>query len=109
MRAVILVMAVALMASSPISAWAWEGLLIAKLTPPRIYIWKSASALDEGQSLLSVRADRALLTGLVACMPESGTRVAIANSTGGYVRVTVIDGQWKGCRGVVDSDDLKVK
>ena len=91
------------------SAWATEGQLIPGLTPPWVYVWKSSSALDEGQALLAARADRALIAPLVACLVETGTRaVYVYVSYAGMSRqVVVLDGPRKGCRGFIDGRDWK--
>jgi hypothetical protein len=86
-------------------AWAQEGQLIAKFSPPGVYVWKSSSALDEGQALLIARADHTLIAPLVACRVETGTRAVNAGSW----RVVVLEGPQKGCRGVIDRRDWKWK
>jgi hypothetical protein len=116
-RIVIATFVFALVAWTSSPAWAAEGWLITcplssscpkpGLTPPWIYVWKSSDALDEGQALLLARADRRLLTPLVACRVETGTRAVSSHESDGMLWVVVLEGLWKGCQGVIDGRDWK--
>jgi hypothetical protein len=111
-------LALVLVLASP--AWGAEGWLRActlspscpkpSFSPPWVYVWKSPFAAEEGQSLLAARrGDRTLLVPLLACAFNAATLAAASDWAGGYIRVVVIEGPSKGCRGYIDDLDWKRK
>ena len=87
---------------------ATTGVLIADGPDQRILVWKSAAAVTEGRSLLQAHADLERIIPLVACAPLSGTAVVEAADEpepGHALRgVLVTQGEWAGCRGVVEGE-----
>ena len=82
------------------------GVLIASGPDQRILVWKSAVAMTEGRSLLGAHADLERIIPLVACAPLSGTAVVEAAEEPGHAlrAVLVTQGEWAGCRGVVEGE-----
>jgi len=82
------------------------GMLIASNPDQRILVWKSAAAMTEGRSLLRARADLERIIPLVACAPLSGTAVLEAADEPGHAlrSVVITQGEWAGCRGVVEGE-----
>jgi hypothetical protein len=72
----------------------------------RVLVWKSAAAMTEGRSLLRAHADLERIIPLVACAPLSGTAALEgADEPGDTLRgVLVTQGEWAGCRGVVEGE-----
>ena len=97
-----------LLASLAVSApsQASTGVLIGSGPDERILVWKSAEAMTEGQSLLRAHADLERIIPLVACAPLSGTAVLeAADEPADSLRgVLVTQGEWAGCRGVVEGE-----
>jgi len=85
------------------------GVLIASGPDQRILVWKSAEAMTEGQSLLRAKADLERIIPLVACAPLSGTAVLEAADEPGHALrgVLVTQGEWAGCRGVVEGEHFR--
>ena len=86
---------------------ATAGVLIASGGPDqRVLVWKSAVAMTEGRSLLRAHADVERIIPLVACAPLSGTTaLEAADEPGDALRsVLVTQGEWAGCRGVVEDE-----
>jgi hypothetical protein len=85
---------------------ATTGVLIASDPGQRILVWKSAAAVTEGRSLLRAHADVERIIPLVACAPLSGTAALEgADEPGDTLRgVLVTQGEWAGCRGVVEGE-----
>jgi hypothetical protein len=85
---------------------ATTGVLIASDPGQRILVWKSAAAVTEGRSLLRAHADVERIIPLVACAPLSGTAaVEAADEPPHALRgVLVTQGEWAGCRGVVEAE-----
>ena len=85
---------------------ATAGVLIASSPDQRILVWKSAAAVTEGRSLLRAQADVERIIPLVACAPLSGTAaLEAADEPGDALRgVLVTQGEWAGCRGVVEGE-----
>ena len=82
------------------------GVLIAGGPDQRILVWKSAVAMTEGRSLLGAHADLERIIPLVACAPLSGTAVLEAADEPGHAlrSVVITQGEWAGCRGVVEGE-----
>jgi hypothetical protein len=99
---------IALLASLTLTAPppATTGVLIASDPGQRILVWKSAAAVTEGRSLLRAHADVERIIPLVACAPLSGTAALEgADEPGDALRgVLVTQGEWAGCRGVVEGE-----
>lgn len=89
-------------------AHAAEGVLIAK-DGKVVLVWKTRKAMDEGLTLLRAKADPQLIVPLISCAPESGTRVIkLTSDSGLFTRdVLVIEGKWKGGRGVIPYEYFK--
>ena len=85
---------------------ATTGVLIASGPDQRILVWKSAVAMTEGRSLLGAHADLERIIPLVACAPLSGTAVLEAADEPGHAlrSVVITQGEWAGCRGVVEGE-----
>ena len=85
---------------------ATTGILIGSGPDQRILVWKSAEAMTEGRSLLRAKADPERIIPLVACAPLSGTAaLEAADEPGDSLRgVLVTQGEWAGCRGVVEGE-----
>jgi hypothetical protein len=85
---------------------ATTGILIGSGPDQRILVWKSAEAMTEGRSLLRAKADLERIIPLVACAPLSGTAaLEAADEPGDSLRgVLVTQGEWAGCRGVVEGE-----
>ena len=85
---------------------ATTGVLIASDPDQRILVWKSAEAMTEGRSLLRAQADVKRIIPLVACAPLSGTAaLEAADEPGDALRgVLVTQGEWAGCRRVVEGE-----
>jgi uncharacterized NAD-dependent epimerase/dehydratase family protein len=85
---------------------ATTGVLIASSPDKRILVWKSAAAMTEGRSLLQAQMDVERIIPLVACAPLSGTAVVEAADEPGHAlrAVLVTQGEWAGCRGVVEGE-----
>jgi hypothetical protein len=85
---------------------ATTGVLIASGPDQRILVWKSVAAVTEGRSLLRIQADLKRIIPLVACAPLSGTTVLEAADEPGHALrgVLVTQGEWAGCRGVVEGE-----
>ena len=85
---------------------ATTGVLIGSGPDQRILVWKSAEAMTEGRSLLRAKADLERIIPLVACAPLSGTAaLEAADEPGDSLRgVLVTQGEWAGCRGVVEGE-----
>ena len=85
---------------------ATTGVLIASGPDQRILVWKSVAAVTEGRSLLLARADVERIIPLVACAPLSGTAALEAAYEPGHAfrSVLVTQGEWAGCRGVVEGE-----
>ena len=85
---------------------ATTGVLIASGPDQRILVWKSVAAVTEGRSLLLVHAEVERIIPLVACAPLSGTAaLEAADEPGQALRsVLVTQGEWAGCRGVVEGE-----
>ena len=85
------------------------GVLIASDPDQRILVWKSAEAMTEGRSLLRAQANVDRIIPLVACAPLSGTAmVEEADKPGHALRgVLVTQGEWAGCRGVVEGEHFR--
>ena len=72
-----------------------------------VILWRSKDAMDEGNALMRANTDPRLIVRLAACAVKSGTRAVSAIKTEGSMfsgyalAVTVIDGQFSGCRGFV--------
>jgi hypothetical protein len=83
-----------------------NGVLIAGAPEKRILVWKSAPAMTEGRSLLRAQADPERIIPLVACVPLSGTAVLEAADEPGHGLhgVIITQGDWVGCRGVVEDE-----
>ena len=81
-----------------------NGVLIASGPDQRILVWKSAAAVTEGRLLLRAKADLERIIPLVACAPLSGPAVVEAADEPGHALrgVLVTQGEWAGCRGVVE-------
>src|SRR6185436_9461617 len=86
-----------------------SGVLIASGPDQRILVWKSAVAVTEGRSLLGVHADPERIIPLVACAPLSGTAVLEAADEPGHAlrSVVITQGEWAGCRGVVEGEHFR--
>ena len=99
-----LIVLAALTVAAPPPATA--GVLIASSPDKRILVWKSAEAMTEGRSLLRAKADLERIIPLVACAPLSGTAVVEAADEPGHAlrAVLVTQGEWAGCRGVVEGE-----
>ena len=82
------------------------GMLIASNPDQRILVWKSAAAMTEGRSLLQAQMDVERIIPLVACAPLSGTAVLEAADEPGHAlrSVVITQGEWAGCRGVVEGE-----
>lgn len=82
------------------------GVLIANGPEKRILVWKSAAALTEGLSLLRAQADVRRIIPLVACAPLPGTAVLEAADEPGHAlrSVLITQGEWAGCRGIVEDE-----
>jgi len=82
------------------------GVLIATGPNTRVLVWKSVAAMAEGRSLLRAQADVNRIIPLVACTPLSGTAAIEAADEPGdaLCGVLVTQGEWAGCRGVVEDD-----
>ena len=85
---------------------ATTGVLIASSPDQRILVWKSAEAMMEGRWLLRAKADVERIIPLVACAPLSGTAaVEAADEPAHALRgILVTQGEWAGCRGVVEDE-----
>ena len=83
-----------------------SGMLVASNPDQRILVWKSAAAMTEGRSLLRAKADVERIIPLVAFAPLSGTAVVEAGDEPGHAlrAVLVTQGEWAGCRGVVEGE-----
>ena len=100
----VLVLVASLTVAAPLPAT--TGVLIASGPDQRILVWKSVAAVTEGRSLLRAKADVERIIPLVACAPLSGTAaVEAADEPGDALRgVLVTQGEWAGCRGVVEGE-----
>jgi len=85
------------------------GVLIANDPDQRILVWKSAEAMTEGRSLLRAQANVERIIPLVACAPLSGTAALEAADEPGdaLLGVLVTQGEWAGCRGVVEGEHFR--
>src|SRR5688572_4295422 len=85
------------------------GVLIGSTPEQRILVWKSAAAMTEGLSLLRARADVQRIVPLIACAPLPGTAVVEAADAPGQAlhAVRVTQGEWAGCRGVVQEENFR--
>lgn len=104
-----LALALVLLLATP--ALALEGTLVPSGGQAKIPVWRSAQAQDDGQALLRSKADGTLWLHLLACVAEPGTRAVLGGPDPGLYRrgVIVLDGQAKGCRGVVSKENFKEK
>jgi hypothetical protein len=102
-------LALVVLLAMPRPAEAGEGTLVSPVGETVIFVWKNADALSEGRALLRAKADIRTITPLIACVPPPGTRVVEASDDPGlYLRsIIVADGQWVGCRGVVQKDRFR--
>ena len=100
----VLVLVASLTVAAPLPAT--TGVLIASGPDQRILVWKSVAAVTEGRSLLRAKADVERIIPLVACAPLSGTAaLEAADEPGDALRgVLVTQGEWAGCRGVVEGE-----
>jgi hypothetical protein len=89
-------------------ALAAEGTLVPFSGQTKIPVWRSAQAQDDGQALLRAKADGTLWLHLLSCVAEPGTRAILGGPDPGLYRrgVIVLDGQAKGCRGVVSKENF---
>ena len=85
---------------------ATTGVLIASGPDQRILVWKSVAAVTEGRWLLRAKADVERIIPLVACAPLSGTAALEAADEPPHALrgVLVTQGEWAGCRGVVEAE-----
>ncbi len=99
-----LVLLASLTVTAPLPAA--TGVLVASGPEKRILVWKSAAAMTEGRSLLRAQADLERIIPLVACAPLSGTVALEAADEPGQALhgVLITQGEWAGCRGVVEDD-----
>jgi hypothetical protein len=110
-RSLMLAAALVLIAASP--ALALEGRLVPLDSSGVVIAWRSKDAMDEGQSLIRAKADARLAVPLIACAVKSGTRAVSTIKTEGSMfsgyalAVTVIEGQFSGCRGFVMLKEFK--
>lgn len=76
---------------------------------PHVLVWRDAEALKEGRSLIAdgtAKRNPRMVLDRLACLPDSGTRVA--DVSGGFLTSTVLveEGPWTNCRGDVDNVNL---
>ena len=95
-------------------AFALEGTLLSQTEGgTSVIVWRSGKAMEEGFSLIRAKADARIIMPLIACAPRTGTRVIYSPDTEGSMwsgyawPVTILEGQFAGCRGFVPSSSLK--
>lgn len=90
-----------------------EGRLVPLDSSQSVIVWRSKDAMGEGNSLMRAKADPGLIVRLAACGVKSGTRAVSTIKTEGSMfsgyalAVTVIEGQFSGCRGFVALKEFK--
>jgi hypothetical protein len=109
---VLVAIALGLTAVSP--AFALEGRLVPTVdSVSSVIVWRSKDAMDEGDALMRAKADAKLIVRLAACAVKRGTRAVSTVKTegsmfSGYaIPVTIVEGQFAGCRGYVALKEFK--
>jgi len=100
---------IAALISTTIPLVAGESHLTARGPDDDVLVWKTPEALIEGVALIRAKAEASAIIPLIACVPRTGTRVIEApEDLGRSMRgVVVTSGEWAGCRGVVEQEDVE--
>lgn len=104
-----MVLALAGLAASSSIASAQDHSLRSLPGTSNIWIWQSKDAHDEGMSLISAgvhKTNPAMITSLISCIVDPGTKVIITDM--GFVThdVMVVSGPDAGCRGNIPAENL---
>ena len=99
---------IAALIATTIPLVAGESHLTARGPDDDVLVWKTPQALIEGVALIRAKAEASAIIPLIACVPPSGTRVIEVPEDLGPMRgVVVTSGEWAGCRGVVEQENVE--
>lgn len=76
-----------------------------------IFVWKDSSSYDEAHTLVKAGVHKEspeLIFNLTSCVAEHGTKVIVTDSGFFSHEILVVEGENKGCRGVVNREAFRI-